>query len=123
MLTPTLYPRLQFGRLYELSNNMVESAAHYQRALALETYHAGALRGLAGLHYANGEHTQALLLLRQAVQTDASDYRAQYALGVTLRTLKQDAAAADALLRSVELEAIAPVLPFSLLPLSAGWDE
>ncbi|XP_043238753.1 tetratricopeptide repeat protein 7B-like [Amphibalanus amphitrite] len=105
------------GLVHEYKHEFEEAKQHYSDALALNPHHIKSLQHIGLVHHYLGSHRLAEKMLRDAIQLEPLVHRTWYNLGKVLEFLGENEAAADCFMTAVHIEASAPVLPFTTVPL------
>jgi tetratricopeptide (TPR) repeat protein len=96
-------PLIKLGYLAAIADRRAEARPYFERALALDPHHPGALQNLMSLELEDGniERAMAALDRRQATHPISNDWLAEYAARLYLRGLERQS---DALLARVQPE-------------------
>jgi Tfp pilus assembly protein PilF len=79
--------------------------------------HVKALQSLALMQHYFGSHRLAEKTLQDALKLDPHDHTTWYNLGKVLEALDECSEAGDCMATALEIEAIAPILPYSTIPI------
>ncbi|XP_037079531.1 tetratricopeptide repeat protein 7B-like [Pollicipes pollicipes] len=117
-IAPASHHVLYFkGLVHVYKNEFEEAKVHFNDALALNPHHIKSMQHLGLVHHYLGSHRLAEKMLRDAIQLEPLVHQSWYNLGKVLEFLGENEAAADCFMTAVDIEATAPVLPFTAVPL------
>ncbi|XP_071524615.1 tetratricopeptide repeat protein 7B isoform X2 [Panulirus ornatus] len=104
------------GLLHEKKNEFHEAQTCYQNALAINPYHLKSLCHLGLVYHYLGSDRLAEKTLMDAIKVDPHDHYSWETLGEVLVSLGQLEASSRCLQTAIEIEAKAPILPFTSIP-------
>lgn len=104
------------GLLYEKKNEFHEAQTCYQNALSINPYHIKSLRQLGQVYHYLGMERLAEKTLLDAIKVDPLDHASWATLGEVMHSLDQLDASSKCIATAIEMEAKAPILPFSSVP-------
>lgn len=105
------------GVIEEHRGDFKQAKRHYSDALSLNPGHVTSLQRLGLIHHYLGSHRLAEKVLREAIQLEPMLHEAWYNLGKVLEYLEEYEAASDCFLMAIDIEASAPLLPFTTVPI------
>ena len=91
------------GQLWESTGNVAKAIENYERALAVDPNHAGALSNLARLHYRQSDFPAAAEAFQRALKQSPNDAQLYNELGLTLHKLGRTDMAVTVMRRALEL--------------------
>merc|ERR1711991_986060 len=106
----------QTARILEEQGHHGDAALEYERVLALEPEHNGALLHRGIVLVSQGKLDQAELSLKALLRIEPTNHKAWHQLGVIASSRGQDVRAAEALMTALELEAEHTIIPIFLFP-------
>ena len=106
----------QRARILEEQGHHGDAALEYERVLALEPEHNGALLHRGIVLVSQGKLDQAELSLKALLRIEPTNHKAWHQLGVIASSRGQDVRAAEALMTALELEAEHTIIPIFLFP-------
>ncbi|CAG7716142.1 unnamed protein product [Allacma fusca] len=104
------------GQIAEYHEDFAEARVFYESAVAVRPTHSKALQSLALMQHYFGSHRLAEKTLQDALRLDPYDHHTWYKLGKVLEALGECAEAGDCMATALDIEAISPVLPYSVIP-------
>ena len=106
---------LSYGRILQQEGRLQEACQQYQSALTLQPTSTTALTLMGQCQYCLRKFSEAEKYLREATSSDQLCHEAWYWLGETLREQTYYEMAADCFKTALDLEATAPIQPFSVV--------
>ncbi|XP_021951202.1 tetratricopeptide repeat protein 7B isoform X2 [Folsomia candida] len=104
------------GQVAEYCKEYSEARIAYESAIAVRPTHIRALQSLALMQHYFGSHRLAEKTLQDALKLDPYEHHTWYNLGKVLEALGECSEAGDCMATALEIEAIAPILPYSIIP-------